>query len=215
VAIEAPGAPPETAGPIAAPRRRRRLAGELPLLVLAAVVIALLLKTFVLQAFFIPSTSMYPTLHEGDRVLVEKVVYRFGEPEGGDIVVFERELGSPRGRGRSLGERIADAVRGVFGASSAGRRDFIKRVVAVGGDTIEGHGGAVYVNGGRLPEPYLGDGVRTASFEPRMVPQGEVFVMGDNRTNSNDSRSFGPIPAHEIVGRAFLVIWPPQDFGTL
>lgn len=200
--------------------RRRSFWRELPVLLVIAFAIALLIKTFLLQAFYIPSASMEPTLLVGDRVLVEKVSYRFGEPQRGDVVVFEKDLGLAAVPGggsdeRSALGRIADAVRGLFGFPTGGEQDFIKRVIAVGGDTIEGRNGIVYLNGEPLDEPYLPEGTHTSDFGPTTVPQGMIFVMGDNRGNSDDSRSFGPVPVDSVVGHAFLLIWPPSDFGTL
>lgn len=221
-----------TPGPMRTPsdpgpsrRERRRARGrpfwrELPVLLVIAFAIALLIKTFLLQAFYIPSASMEPTLLVGDRVLVEKVSYRFGEPGRGDVVVFEKDLGllgAPRAGGdeRSALGRITDAVRGLFGFPTGGEQDFIKRVIAVGGDTIEGRNGIVYLNGEPLDEPYLPEGTHTSDFGPTTVPEGMIFVMGDNRGNSDDSRSFGPVPVDTVVGHAFLLIWPPSDLGTL
>jgi signal peptidase I len=87
--------------------------------------------------------------------------------------------------------------------------------MAVGGDTIEGRDGVIYVNDEAVAEPYLPDGVVTGDFPPQQVPRGQIFVMGDNRGSSDDSRNFGPVPGDEVVGRAFLSIWPANDFGTL
>ena len=182
----------------------------------AAVVIALLIKTFLLQAFYIPSESMLPALRVGDRVLVEKVSYRLHEPRRGDVVVFKRDVvtASPQAE-NSFWTDVADGFKGLFGFPTAGEQDFIKRVMAVGGDTIEGKSGDVFVNGRAVAEPYLPKGVETLPFGPVQVPEGQIFVMGDNRGNSDDSRSFGPVPVDEVVGHAFILIWPPGDFGTL
>lgn len=188
------------------------------MLIVVAFVIALVLKSFVLQAFYIPSASMEPTLLVGDRVLVEKVGYRFGDPGRGDVVVFEKDLGGAlpvEDESRSVIEKIGDAFRGLFGFPTGTAQDFIKRVVAVGGDTVEGRDGRVFVNGEAIDEPYLPEGTETSTFGPVDVPQGMIFVMGDNRGNSDDSRNFGPVPVDAVVGRAFLLIWPPSDFATL
>lgn len=186
------------------------------MLVVVAFVVALLIKTFLLQAFYIPSASMEPTLVKGDRVLVEKVSYRFDGPERGDVVVFEKDLFVPTAPGdRSWWDGVVDGVRGLFGFPTGTEQDFIKRVIAVGGDTVEGRDGRVYVNDEPVDEPYLIEGQQTAPFGPAEVPAGEIFVMGDNRNNSDDSRNFGPIDADKVVGHAFLLIWPPQDFDTL
>lgn len=202
-----------------APRRSQRGSfwKELPILVVVAFVVALLVKTFVLQAFFIPSASMLPTLREGDRVIVEKIGYRIGEPERGDVVVFERDLpvlGGPA-EDQPFWTDIIDAFRGLFGFPTGGTQDFIKRVVGVGGDTLQGFEGRLLVNGEPLDEPYLTEGTTTGDFGPTQVPEGMIFVMGDNRENSDDSRSFGPIPVDTVIGHAFLLVWPPSEFALL
>lgn len=169
-----------------------------------ALAVALLIKAFLLQAFYIPSASMEPTLHENDRVLVNKLSYRFGDVQRGDIVVFSK----PPGAGGSID-------------------DFIKRVIALPGETISFSGGTVFVDGRAIVEDYV-HGVRTTNGNPIpgcanepaaadtcKVPDGMVFVMGDNRDDSADSRSFGPIDEESIVGRAFLKVWPLGDLGFL
>ena len=200
------------------PRRKRSFWRELPVLILIAFGAALLIKTFILQAFFIPSASMMPTLKEGDRVLVEKVSYVFGEPGRADVVVFERDLpgltGSDEAEEGVLTD-IRNAFRELFGFPTGTSEDYIKRIIGVEGDTVMGRNGGVYVNGERLDEPYLVDRVRTLPFDPIEVPDGMLFVMGDNREASDDSRNFGPIPADKVIGRAFVVLWPPSDFSGL
>ena len=196
--------------------KRKPLWRELPVLIVLAFAVALLVKTFLLQAFYIPSASMEPTLRNGDRVLVEKVSYRFGSPDRGDVVVFEREVAVPiEDEGAGPWQDIVDGIRSLFGFPTEGTQDFIKRVMAVGGDTIEGRDGGVYVNGELVSEPYLPAEVETATFPPYPVPEGEIFVMGDNRGNSDDSRSFGGVPESDVVGRAFYLIWPPGDMSGL
>lgn len=198
------------------PTKHRPFWRELPVLIVIAFVIALLLKSFVLQAFYIPSASMEETLLIGDRVLVEKVSYRFSDPGRGDVVVFEKELGvALPEEDRSVLDKVGDAFKGLFGFPTGSQQDFIKRVIAVGGDNVQGRDGRVLVNGEAIEEPYLADGVETSSFGPVEVPEGTIFVMGDNRGNSDDSRNFGPVSADTVVGRAFLLIWPPADFSTL
>jgi len=191
---------------------------EFPVLVVAAFALALLIKTFVLQAFYIPSGSMLPTLEIGERILVEKISYRLGGPDRGDVVVFERSLDpavpSPH-EDDSVIEDVANAFKSLFGWPTGGEQDYVKRVMAVGGDTIEGREGIVYVNDEPVDEPYLPEGVVTSDFPPQQVPIGQIFVMGDNRGSSDDSRNFGPVPDDEVVGRAFLSIWPANDIGTL
>ena len=191
---------------------------EFPVLVVAAFALALLIKTFVLQAFYIPSGSMLPTLEVGERILVEKISYRLGSPGRGDVVVFERSLDpsvpSPH-EDDSVAEDVVNAFKSLFGWPTGGEQDYVKRVMAVGGDTIESREGVVYVNDEPLEEPYLPKGVVTSDFPTQQIPEGQIFVMGDNRGSSDDSRNFGPVPDDEVVGRAFLSIWPANEFGTL
>ena len=201
------------------PKRRRSFWKELPVLLVIAFVAALLIKTFLLQAFFIPSASMVPTLRVGDRVLVEKISYRFGDPGRGDVVVFERKLpgltGTDEADDESVFGDIVNAFRELFGFPTGTSQDFIKRVIGVEGETVEGRDGEVWVDGEPIEEPYLPEGLETAPFLPIKVGDEEIFVMGDNRADSEDSRSFGAIPQANLVGRAFLLVWPPADFGGL
>jgi signal peptidase I len=162
-------------------------------IVVGALLVAVLVKTFLIQAFYIPSLSMYPTLDKGDRVLVNKVSYRLHDINRGDVVVFERPPG------------VADT----------GIKDLIKRVVGLPGDTVEGREGGVYVNGKRLEESYLPRGTITTAFPAKKVPKGRIFVMGDNRGNSEDSRVFGPIDEDLVVGRAFIRVWPLPHIDLL
>jgi len=162
-------------------------------IVVGALLVAVIVKTFLIQAFYIPSLSMYSTLDKGDRVLVNKVSYHLHDIHRGDVVVFKRPPGVP----------------------DTGIKDLIKRVVGLPGDTVEGHDGAVYVNGKRLVENYLDKGTITSDFSPEKIPDGDIFVMGDNRGNSEDSRVFGPIDDDLVVGRAFVRVWPLQDFDLL
>ena len=199
------------------PKKHRSFWRELPVLIVIAFVAALLIKTFLLQAFYIPSPSMEPTLVLGDRVLVEKVSGWFGDPSRGQVVVFEKDLPSlgSTPRDEPFWTDIANAFRGLFGFPTGSSQDFIKRVIAVGGDTVEGRDGRVFVDGVPIAEPYLAAGTQTGNFAPVTVPEGKLFVMGDNRLNSDDSRSFGPIDSDSVVGHAVLLIWPPGDLGTL
>jgi signal peptidase I len=199
------------------PSRLKSVVGDLRLVGIS-IVIAIVLKAFLLEAFYIPSTSMEPTLEVGDRVLVEKVSYRLGGPARGDVVVFERHsnAGTPNpGEDAPFWEDIVNALRGLFGFPTANSQDYIKRVIAVGGDTVEGRNGMVLVNGDRIREPYLAEEIETTPFGPVSVPEGMIFVMGDNRDASTDSRSLGPVPASSIIGHAFLVVWPATDLAAL
>lgn len=217
---------------------------ELPVLVALALGIALLIKAFLVQAFFIPSASMEPTLRIGDRVLVNKLSYRFGEPDRGDIVVFRDPYGDPCA-GRAEGapvpaecdRNILEATWGwfaeLFGLPTGETRDFIKRVVGLPGETIEIHDGDVYVcdtpcdpvnekgkpkDGEKVTfESSADEGPQRdhSSLEATEVPDGHYYVLGDNRANSSDSRAFKAISKDKIVGRAFVVVWPPTRFDGL
>jgi len=158
-----------------------------------ALIIALVIKTFLLQAFYIPSSSMVSTLNIGDRVLVNKLSYKVHDVHRGDIMVFER----PEGEADS---QITD---------------LIKRVIALPGETVEAQNGQILIDGEPLDEPYLDEGVTTGDFDPVTVPDGHYFMMGDNRGDSRDSRFFGPIAEDTIVGRAFFRVWPLGDISTL
>ena len=200
-------------------KKHRSFWKELPVLIVVAFAIALIIKTFLLQAFFIPSASMEPTLLVGDRVLVEKLSTRFGAADRGDVVVFEKDVGALINPELDTDDPfyvdIVNAFKELFGFPTGSKQDFIKRVIAVGGDTVQGIDGQVVVNGEPISEPYLAPGVETSDFGPVDVPQGQIFVMGDNRANSDDSRSFGPIDESKVIGRAFVLIWPPSDVGVL
>lgn len=214
--------------PFAAPRARpaRTFAGELPVLLLVALVAAFLVRTFVFQAFFIPSPSMgcagpacpVHTLEVDDKIVVSKLSYRLHDPRRGDIVVFEcppaanchnrTASTNPVVRGiRFVGERV-----GIVPPST---EDYIKRVVALEGETVEGRGGHVYVDGLLLDEPYLPEAVVTSDFGPVIVPPNQLWVMGDNRQNSGDSRVFGPITEDSVVGRTVLRLFPLRRTGFL
>jgi signal peptidase I len=181
----------------ASPRRRwRRTILEWLGVIGGGIAIALLVEAFLIQAFWIPSPSMEPTLDVGDRVLVNKLSYKLHDVHRGDVVVFERPPGASTGEDGEI-------------------KDLIKRVIAVGGDTIEAREGYVYVNGERIDEDYLEPGTPTDNLPLKTIPDGRVFVMGDNRTNSEDSRVFGPIHEDAIVGRAFIRVLPVTDIGWL
>ena len=186
---------------------------ELPGLILIALVLALLIKTFLIQAFYIPSQSMEPTLMVGDRVIVNKVVYRFRDPRRGEIIVFENpaHVEPERNPLESFWHWIIEGL----GFSTDPTKDFIKRVVAIPGDTIEIRAGDVFINGEQTDEPYISPVPDVGDFGPETIPEDRYFVMGDNRANSQDSRIFEAIKRDTIVGRAFLILWPPSRFGWL
>jgi signal peptidase I len=235
------GSQPESGGPL-------RFLKELPVLVILALGIALLIKAFLVQAFYIPSASMVPTLREGDRVLVNKLSYRFGEPERGDIVVFKNPLPEPcdeTGPTRPAScdhgtlRKAYDWFAEVFGLPSADTKDFIKRIVGMPGERMEIRDGHVYVCSTPSCDPVGEDGTpkdgQEVVFEsdgdhgPQLddddypdtgsdafqIPDESYFVMGDNRANSSDARSFGAIGRDLIIGKAFVVVWPATRFGGL
>ena len=186
---------PDPAGTRPVPPRssRFRVAFEWILVIGGALIVALVVKTFLFQAFYIPSESMEPTLIDRDRVIVNKVSYSLHEVNRGDVVVFGRPPNEPASQIDEL----------------------IKRVVGLPGETIEGRDGVLFIEGRRLIEPYLTAGTSAGTFAPVVIPEGHVFVMGDNRGNSRDSRFFGPIDADLILGRAFVRVWPVDLLGYL
>jgi signal peptidase I len=234
-AIPSPAPPPTTTVKKSRPMRKvLRGIAELPILIIVAFVIAVLIKTFLVQAFYIPSGSMIPTLRVGDRVLVEKISYFVGDPAKGQVVVFAREVfGGGKKEDVPWYRDAQNYLRELLGLPTGKEEDYIKRIVAVGGDSIRysGKPRKLFVNGERVEEDYINHGVDRVSdtlttsdckaldMPPAeggcRVPAGKVFVMGDNRADSQDSRVIGPIDEDKIVGRAFLIIWPAEDFGTI
>ncbi|OYD06460.1 signal peptidase I [Paludifilum halophilum] len=152
-----------------------------------AVVLALVIRYMVFSPFSVSGPSMLSTLHNGDLVIVNKMIYLFRDPEPGEVIVFH----------------------------ASKNKDYIKRVIAMPGDVVSAQNNIVRVNGESIDESYIDEGNRTADFGPVEVPENHVFVMGDNRMNSSDSREIGPISLDKVVGRADIIFWPPDDFSFL
>jgi signal peptidase I len=185
-----------------------RAAGEIVIFLLIAAVIAVLVQSFFLKAFAVTSSSMSPTIQTGDRVMSEKVTYYFRDPKQGDVILFRYPPTDPHAMTTSNPfywpiERIAETLRL---ANRIPSPPFVKRVIATGGDTVRIKQGEVYVNGKRLTEKYK---VRDVSdMALRKIPKGYIFVMGDNRPNSSDSRVWGLVSTRNVIGKVFLVWWP-------
>ncbi|MHB8466692.1 MAG: signal peptidase I [Acidimicrobiales bacterium] len=188
--------PPESPAPMA-PKKSSgvRSVIEWGVILVVALLGALIIRTVLFQAFYIPSASMEPTLQLHDRILVNKLSYDLHPVHRGDIVVFKRS-----------------ALKGISGPVN----DLVKRVIGLPGDTLKSTlDGHVLVNGTLLKEPYLARGTPTYNLTEIKIPPHHYFVMGDNRTDSADSRVFGPIDKSLIVGRAFILIWPLNRLGFL
>jgi signal peptidase I len=208
---------------------KRSFTREIWFLLVIAVALALFMKAFLIQAFFIPSGSMERTLHgcegcQGDRVLVNKLVYKFRDIHRGDIVVFngkgtrfvpETSVTPPK----NFVDKVRREVLGAVGFGAPGDKDFIKRVIGIPGDVVACcTNNNVTVNGEELYEPYTcydNPSVPQAEFQPLTVPAGQLFLMGDHRDNSGDSRYAGTVPEKKIVGRAFAVFFPPTRAKVL
>lgn len=208
--------PSEPVDPEAGPKRKPLpLWIEFPLLVTVAMLIAIVIKTFLFQAFWIPSSSMEDTLQVYDRVLVSKITYQMSEIAHGDIIVFNDPRPGFEHPEEDLLERAVRNLAESIGLATP-ESEFIKRVIGLPGDVVEGRDGYVYLNNVRLIEDYLKDPLAsTRSFGPVHIPPEFLFVMGDNRIASQDSRIFGPIPIDEVVGKAFVTIWPVSHWQGL
>lgn len=217
VPVSEPAAPVSEPAP-AEQRREGSSVGaffrELPILLLVAFVLAFLLRTFVVQVFYIPSQSMEPTLQVNDRMVVEKITYRFRDPRRGEIVVFEGER-TPLPEDEEAGDKLLRGIGQFLGVVPANARDFVKRVIGLPGDTIRIEEGRVFVNDVPLEEPYvIHEDTKTQG--PYEVPEGKLFFLGDNRPNSSDSRyTLGYVDMDAVVGRAALVIWPLEHVQGL
>ncbi|MET9620363.1 MULTISPECIES: signal peptidase I [unclassified Streptomyces] len=218
----------ETGEPGKGAKKPRSFWKELPLLIGIALVLALLIKTFLVQAFSIPSESMMNTLQRGDRVLVDKLTPWFGsEPERGEVVVFHDPGGWLVGGEPAPEPNAVQKFLSFIGLMpSSEEKDLIKRVIAIGGDTVScKEGGKVIVNGKALDEAsYLAPGSTPCGdrpFGPITIPEDSIWVMGDNRQNSLDSRFHQELPGRgtvsndEVVGRAVVVAWPVTRWATL
>ncbi|MFP5318338.1 MAG: signal peptidase I [Acidimicrobiia bacterium] len=187
---------------------------ELAILVVSALLLAMAVKAFVAQAFYIPSGSMLPQLQVNDRIVVSKLAYRLHDPRRGDIVVFDSPTPRPA-QDEGLVEKVLEGIGQALGVTPPSTDEFVKRVIALPGETVEGRGGKVYVDGLEVVEPYLPAGTVTSDFSAVEVPEGTVWVMGDNRANSADSRVFGAIRESAIVGRAVARVWPFSEASFL
>ena len=215
-------------------RKEMPLWQELPLLLVVAFCLAVLIRTFLVQAFYIPSKSMEKTLLVGDRVLVNKVVYDVRDPVRGEVLVFRGtdnwapEVTEPVSN--SFAAKLGRTVGDLVGVSRPGERDFIKRVIALPGDKVAccDDKGRITVNGVGIDEPYIADGYNSDLNQPPnpsqctsrrftevTIPPGEMFVMGDHRADSQDARCQGPVPIKNVIGRAFVIVWPSSRFTSL
>lgn len=205
--------PTEPAGPPPPRRTPLHYLRELPVLLVLAFGVALLMKTFLLQMFYIPSPSMEPLLVKDDRVAVNKLAYRLRDPRRGEVIVFIRERNETP---KSTLQRIKSFLFEGLGVTPPPEVDFIKRIVGLPGETIQVTRTKVLIrpaNGGKrfaLDEGYtrVEGGTFVTTQAPLKIPAGHYFVMGDNRNNSSDSRVFGPIKRTDIIGKAFVKIWP-------
>ena len=184
-------------------KRTRKSLVEWVIVIVGAIGLALLIKTFLFQAYYIPSPSMTPTLYEGDRILVNKLSYKLHSVNRGDLIVFDTP-------------------------EAGGNDDLIKRVIGLPGEFVVVEDGRIEIDGGLLLEPYLPLNTDINSFSTPAncvnrpnensgcrIPDEHVFVMGDNRSNSRDSRFFGPVPVEDVEGRAFIRVWPASKIKRL
>ena len=197
----------------------RRFWRELPILLIAALLIAIVVKTFLVQAFFIPSISMSPTLEKGDRILVCRICLHLSDIQRGDVIVFSDPQPAPGADRGPVGAALHWLGEGI-GVAQPENEDFIKRVIGLPGDVVELHDGKLFVNGDRVDEPYLNPEIDTSAYPPTLVPDGMLFVLGDNRAHSGDSRfqppvGVGFVPEDKVIGKAFVIVFPPSRWGGL
>lgn len=188
---------------------------ELVTIVAAAQLQAIAIQAFVVKPFRIPSESMVPTLSVGQRVLADRVSYRVGSPERGDIVVFKPPLGADTGE---CGEARPTDQACSTPTDERSEQNFIKRVVGLPGDRLKVIGGRVFIDGRELDEPYIreAEGCPTCNLPGEItIPPDHYFMMGDNRGQSEDSRVWGPVPERDLIGQARFTYWPPKRIGTL
>jgi signal peptidase I len=202
-----------------------RFLGEMPGLIIMSLILAILIKTFLVQAFYIPSESMRDTLQVNDRILVSKVPYYFHDPKRGDVIVFSEPDPAKQVHRGTIDGFFHWLIQGI-GFQKPDNQDFIKRVIGVPGDTVWAKNDKVYVNGHMLNEPYVRGS--TSNFDKVKVPPNMYFVMGDNREQSEDSRyglgvtadpqkmpGIGFIPRQNVIGKAWVIVWPRDHWGTL
>jgi signal peptidase I len=190
---------------------------ELPVLLIAALIIAVVIKTFLVQAFYIPSISMTPTLEKGDRILVCRICIRLGGIDRGDVIVFSDPQPAPGPDRGPIGGALHWLAEGI-GVAQPQDEDFVKRVIGLPGDVVELHDGQLYVNGQQIDEPYLNRQQDSSPYGPVTVRDGMLFVLGDNRAHSGDSRfppptGVGLVPEDAVIGKVFLIIYPPDRWA--
>lgn len=188
---------------------------ELVVIVAIALGVALAIQAFVVKPFRIPSESMVPTLEIGQRVLVDRIGMRFGDPERGDVMVFKPPKGADDGMCGVSHPAEQPCPRSTPGKSET---NFIKRVVGLPGERLAVKQGRVYIDGRQLDEPYIEPDAECALCnmpEEIAIPAGQYYMMGDNRGASADSREWGPVPRDNMIGNAFATYWPPSKWGGL
>jgi signal peptidase I len=216
---ERPPPSSSTATPEPAPRPRARLR-EFPIIIVAALVLAIVVKTFFVQAFFIPSASMTPTLEPGDRILVCRICLHVQDIHRGDVLVFSDPTPAPS-NGRGLVGGFTHWLGEAIGVAHPADPDFVKRVGALPGETWEIRAGELFVDGQPIDRPFLSLDVDSRSFGPQTVPDGMLLMLGDDPLESGDSRfppaegGLGYVPVDRVIGKAFLIVWPASRIGRI